>query len=94
MGEGSDGRDDGKVGRGMCASGPGHWTLTKALMGLVSIQMRGVFKYQRTCLRRWALFLAERRVRCEHGPQGGLQPRRGVLRVESAHLGAGDGRVV
>jgi len=63
-------------------------------MGLVSIRVKTLFKYRRTCLRRWALFLAERRVQCEHGLQGGLRPRRGVLRVESAHLGAGDGRLV
>jgi len=95
MGEELDGRDGGKVGkvgRGVCATGPGHWTLTKALMGPVSIRLGVCIKYRRTYLRQWALFLAEPRVRCEHGLQGDLRPRRGVLRVESAHLGAGGGR--
>jgi len=56
------------------------------------MQMGGVFnswKYQRTRLRRRALFLADGRVRCWHVLQDGRRPRRDVLRVQSTHLGAG-----
>ena len=56
------------------------------------MQMGDVFsswKYQRTRLRRRALFLAAGCVWCWHVLQDGRRPRRDVLCDQSTHLGAG-----